>query len=196
MDGDGTSHSTNRARSRAEEVLEQILASKDGRSFIKMSQNTYSETANPSYGRRLCPRAARREAAPASERLFIYLGIVRCSRVCAVGMAVVLVCNAGPSSRKTARSLQIPSFLPRCRSYGTWRRRICVRASSSVVKPALLQSSRTACLLRAFYPYSLPCQPYKDLGNRELRGYFTWRASLASRHSRRCAGNLRHHPCI
>ena len=27
----------------AEEVLEQILASKDGRSFIKMSQNTYSE---------------------------------------------------------------------------------------------------------------------------------------------------------
>ena len=43
LDGDGTSHSTNRARSRAEEVLEQILASKDGRSFIKMSQNTYSE---------------------------------------------------------------------------------------------------------------------------------------------------------
>ena len=43
MDGDGTSHSTNRTRSRAEEILEQILASKDGRSLTKMSQNTYSE---------------------------------------------------------------------------------------------------------------------------------------------------------
>ena len=189
MDGDGTSHSTNRTRSRAEEVLEQILASKDGCSLTKMSQNTYSEqpilrTGADFARERALRRQEGREAARNAREQRVERRHQQASAPSSTWGASTVPESAWPSF-----SFVMPSFfaedgteladseLPPTLQELRHLEKEGLRSGELFCRQARLAAELEDNLpFEGFHPYRyLPT--YKDLGNRELRGYFTWRAA-------------------
>ena len=192
MDGDGTSHSTNRTRSRAEEVLEQILASKDGRSLTKMSQNTYSEQPILRTGADFArERAMRRQEGREAARNAREQRVERRHQQASVSSST-WESSAVPESAQSAWpsfSFVMPSFfaedsmeladseLPPTLQELRHLEKENLRPGELFCRQARLAAKFEDNLpFEGFHPYRyLPT--YKDLGNRELRGYFTWRAA-------------------
>lgn len=175
LDGDGTSHSTNRARSRAEEVLEQILASKDGRSFIKMSQNTYSEQPILRTGADFAreQRVERRhQQASVSSSTWGSSAVPESAQSAWPSFSFVMPSFFAEDSAELADS-ELPPTLQELRHLEKEN----LRPGELFCRQARLAAKFEDSLpFEGFHPYRyLPT--YKDLGNRELRGYFTWRAS-------------------
>lgn len=192
LDGDGTSHSTNRTRSRAEEVLEQILASKDGRSFIKMSQNTYSEQPILRTGADFArERAMRRQEGREAARNAREQRVERRHQQASVSSSTwgLSAVTESAQSAWPSFSFVMPSFfaedsaeladseLPPTLQELRHLEKENLRPGELFCRQARLAAKFEDSLpFEGFHPYRyLPT--YKDLGNRELRGYFTWRAS-------------------
>lgn len=192
MDGDGTSHSTNRTRSRAEEILEQILASKDGRSLTKMSQNTYSEqpilrTGADFARERALRRQEGREAARNAREQRVERRHQQASAPSSTWGASPVPESA--QSAWSSFSFVMPSFfaedgteladseLPPTLQELRHLEKEGLRSGELFCRQARLAAELEDNLpFEGFHPYRyLPT--YKDLGNRELRGYFTWRAA-------------------
>ncbi len=186
----GASRSEGHARSRAEEVLEQILSSKDARALVSMSQKTYADQpilrTGADFARERAQRcqegrdAARSTRKQRAERHHLETNATTARQ-------------AGEASTVAAASLW-PSFSFVIPDFGA---RENAEPANSELPPTLQELRRLEgeglrlgelfCRqarlaadyednspFEGFHPYRyLPA--YKDLGNRELRGYFTWR---------------------
>lgn len=191
MEESGASRFTGHARSRAEEVLEQILSSKDARTLVSMSKNTYSDQpilrtgadfARERAQRRQEGRDAARDArekrvarrhehgsalaSSGTERSFATFDSPWSSLSFAFPSFESSQPAAEPANSELPPTLQ---ELRRLEGEG-------LRLGELFCRQARLAADFDDSLpFEGFHPYRyLPT--YKDLGNRELRGYFTWRS--------------------
>lgn len=192
MDEGSTGRSADGARSRAEEVLEQILASKDGRALVSMSQTTYSDQPILRTGADFArERAMRRQEGRNAARSAREQRVERRHQQVSFP-APTWGASSTPESAQSAWpsfSFVAPSFfneesaelldseLPPTLQELRHLEKVGLRPGELFCRQARLAAEFEDNLpFEGFHPYRyLPT--YKDLGNRELRGYFTWRAS-------------------
>lgn len=192
MDEGSTGRSADGARSRAKEVLEQILASKDGRALASMSQTTYSDQPILRTGADFArERAMRRQEGRNAARSAREQRVERRHQQVSFP-APAWGASSTPESVQSAWpsfSFVAPSFFneesaelldselpPRLQELRHLEK-VGLRPGELFCRQARLAAEFEDNLpFEGFHPYRyLPT--YKDLGNRELRGYFTWRAS-------------------
>lgn len=192
MDEGSTGRSADGARSRAEEVLEQILASKDGRALVSMSQTTYSDQPILRTGADFArERTMRRQEGRNAARSAREQRVERRHQQVSFP-APARGASSTPESAQSAWpsfSFVAPSFFneesaelldselpPRLQELRHLEK-VGLRPGELFCRQARLAAGFEDNLpFEGFHPYRyLPT--YKDLGNRELRGYFTWRAS-------------------
>lgn len=192
LDEGSTGRSADGARSRAEEVLEQILASKDGRALVSMSQTTYSDQPILRTGADFArERAMRRQEGRNTARSAREQRVERRHQQVSFP-APTWGASSTPESAQSAWpsfSFDAPSFfneesaelldseLPPTLQELRHLEKVGLRPGELFCRQARLAAEFEDNLpFEGFHPYRyLPT--YKDLGNRELRGYFTWRAS-------------------
>lgn len=190
MEEGGTGRFAGHARSRAQEVLEQILSSKDARALVGMSQKTYSDQPILRTGADFArERAQRRKEGRDAARIAREQRVERRHQQ---PPAVAIRQTGEAGSVATASSWPSFSFV----MPGLDAREDSDPANSEL-PPALQELRRLEgdglrlgelfcrqARLAADYEDSFPFEgfhpyrylpTYKDLGNRELRGYFTWR---------------------
>ncbi|WP_165443660.1 TerB N-terminal domain-containing protein [Olsenella sp. Marseille-P4559] len=191
MDEDGMSHLEDFARSRAEEILEQILSSRAARMLVTESQHTYSDQPILQTGADFARERAksRQEGRPAARTARGQ----RAERRHQVDYAA-----ASRPAQPTPFDEVIPSWLSFSLETSRYSQR-SVEPADSELPPTLrelrrlegegLRSGELFCRqarLAAMFEDSLPFEgfhpyrylpTYKSLGNLELRGYFTWRTA-------------------